>query len=142
MSWKHLLWTLKLFSPIIDNDKIIWWYAIFKRQVTTKWLRREFLDVWGMINCNDVWKEKIPKLLKLSLIGLTQCSSMTVCERGFSCLNLINNKLRNRLKSSLVDALIWISIEWHEVEKHNLSASILFWWERKEGILSYFCKSF
>ena len=65
-----------------------------------------FLDVWGMIKCNDVWKEKLPELLKLSLIGLIQCSS-TTWEWGFSRLNLIKNKFRNRLKTNAVDTNIY-----------------------------------
>ena len=44
----------KAFSPIIGNDKLYDEYPIFKRQATTEWLGRDFLDVGGMINCNDV----------------------------------------------------------------------------------------
>ena len=81
---------------------------------------------------NKVWKEKLPELLKLSLIGLIQCSSIATCERCISHLNLINNKFRNRLKSNMVDEFIWISIEEPELEKHDFSANIFLWWERKE----------
>ena len=121
----------KAFSPIIDNDKLYDEYAIFKRQATTEWLGRDFLDVWGMINCNDVWKEKLPELLKIALIGLIQCSSTAACERGFSRLNLIKNKFRNRLKNNAVDALMRISIEGPELEEHDFNASILLWRESK-----------
>ena len=69
-------------------------YAVFKRQATLEWFGRDPLDVWGMINCNDVWKENLPKLLKLSLIGLIQRST-TTCERAFSRQNLIKNKFKN-----------------------------------------------
>ena len=79
----------KAFSPITHHDKLYDVYALFKRQATTEWLGRDCLDVWGMINCNYAWKEKLPELLKLSLIGLIQCSSTAACERGFSPLNLI-----------------------------------------------------
>ena len=64
-----------------------------------------------------MWKEKLPELLKILLIWLIQCSSMATYERGFSRLNLIKNKLRNRLKSNVVEAFIRISIEEHELEE-------------------------
>mgnify|MGYP000108359923 CR=1 FL=1 len=56
----------KTFPPIIDNDKLYEEYVIFKRQSTTKWLGRDFLHAWSIINYSEVWREKLPKLLKLS----------------------------------------------------------------------------
>ena len=38
----------KVFSPIIDNDKLYDEYTIFKSDSTTKWLGRDFLYVWRM----------------------------------------------------------------------------------------------
>ena len=84
-----------------------------------------------MISCNDVWKQKLPKLLKLSLIRLIQCFSTTTCERSFSRLNLIKNKFKIRPKSNVVDALIQVSIEGPELEEHYLSANIRLWRESK-----------
>ena len=49
----------KAFAPIIDNDNLYDKYAIFKRQAIAGWLGKDLLDVWGIINCNDVWKEKL-----------------------------------------------------------------------------------
>ena len=84
-----------------------------------------------MINCSEVWKEKLPELLKLSFIGLVQCSSTAACERGFSRLNIIKNKFRNRLKRDAVDALIRISVEGPELEDYDFCASIDLWRQSK-----------
>ena len=67
-----------------------------------------------MIKCNEVWKEKLQELLKISMIGLIQCSFTGTCERDFSCLNIIKNKFRNRLKRDRIHALIRISVEGFE----------------------------
>ena len=40
----------KVFSPIVNNDKLYDEYAIFKRQANMEWVGKDNLDVCGMIN--------------------------------------------------------------------------------------------
>ena len=109
----------KMFKPIINNDKLYYEYAIFKRQATTEWLKRDFLDVWNIIDCSKVYREKLLKLLNLSFIGLLQCSSTAAYERGFGRLNAIKNSFGTKLKRDVVDAFICISVEGPELEDYD-----------------------
>ncbi len=61
-----------------------------------------------------------PSLDLLVWIRLTTCLATVWCERGYSTINLMNTKMRNRLKTSLLDDLMMINHDgpiWHRTRR-------------------------
>jgi hypothetical protein len=61
------------------------------------------------------WKHALqalyPNLLILAGLAHVQCVSTTTCERAFSVQNLIKTKVRNRLGSKNLKAMLQIALE-------------------------------
>ncbi len=53
--------------------------------------------------------------------------SNAICERGFSVLNLIVTKLRNRLMYDTVDDLMRIYIEGESIEEFSFNEAYNYW---------------
>jgi hypothetical protein len=72
---------------------------------------KNFEDLWGMITWNHALQAGYPNLFILvELAHVHYVSSMT-CERAFSVQNLIKTKVRNRLGSKNLEAMLQIALE-------------------------------
>jgi hypothetical protein len=64
-----------------------------------------------MITWNHALQARYPNLLILTTLTHVQCVSTETCERAFSVQNLIKTKVRNRLGSRNLDAMLRIALE-------------------------------
>ena len=71
-----------------------------------------------MITWNHALQAQYPNLLILAELAHVQCVSTATCEHAFSVHNLIKTKVRNRLGSKNLDAMLRIALEgpYEEVE--------------------------
>ncbi|MCO5559835.1 hypothetical protein L7F22_013439 [Adiantum nelumboides] len=85
-------------AALIDEDDFISEFRSFKQQAAISW------------------------------IGLVQCSSNAICERGFSARTRIKTKLRNSMELQSLDALMKINIEGpSKLTETELEESIVLW---------------
>ena len=64
-----------------------------------------------MITWNHVLQAWYPNLFILAELAHVQCVSTATCERAFSVQNLIKTKVRNRLGTRNLDAMLRIALE-------------------------------
>ena len=64
-----------------------------------------------MITWNHALQAQYPNLLILAELAHVQYVSTTTCERAFSVQNLIKTKVRNRLGSKNLEAMLQIALE-------------------------------
>ena len=62
-----------------------------------------------------------PTLDILVCVWLTTCMSSVWCERGFSLMNLIKNRLRNSLTTTLLDDLMMINLNGPKLNPPEMS---------------------
>jgi hypothetical protein len=62
-----------------------------------------------MITWNHALQAWYPNLFILAKLAHVQCVSTTTCERAFSVQNLIKTKVRNRLGSKNLEAMLRMS---------------------------------
>jgi hypothetical protein len=65
----------------------------------------------GQITWNHALQSWYSNLLILVELAHVQCVSTTTCERAFSVQNLIKTKVRNRLGSKNLEAMLQIALE-------------------------------
>ena len=68
-------------------------------------------DLWGAITWNHALQERYSKLLILAELTHVQCISTTMCECAFSVQNFIKIRVRNRLGSKNLEAMLRIALE-------------------------------
>ena len=61
-----------------------------------------------------------PNLLILAELAHVQCVSTATCERAFNVQNLIKTKVRNRLGSRNLDAMLRIALEGPDEEVDDI----------------------
>ena len=64
-----------------------------------------------MITWNHSLQVYYPNLLVLAKLATVQCVSTATCERAFSVQNLIKTRVRNRLGSKNLEAMLQIALE-------------------------------
>ncbi|MCO5571262.1 hypothetical protein L7F22_024999, partial [Adiantum nelumboides] len=115
-------------AALIDEDDFISEFRSFKQQAAISWVRFSLPDVAAAIACNATWRDSYPNILTVCQIGLVQCSSNAICERGFSARTRIKTKLRNSMKFQSLDALTKINIEGpSKLTETELEESIVLW---------------
>jgi len=73
-----------------------------------------------MITWNHALQARYPNLLILATLAHVQCVSTATCERAFSVQNLIKTKVRNRLGSRNLDAMLRIALEGPDEEVDDI----------------------
>lgn len=114
-------------GPLIDERSLRKEFHVFKIQGASDWKGKTLRDAWCLIGKSDCWREKYPNLLCLAQIAMLQCCSTAVCERGFSVQNIIKRKLRNRMETVNLDALMRISIEGPTLATFDFTEAINLW---------------
>jgi hypothetical protein len=99
------------FPPLMDHATCKREFLAFKLQCTTKWGDKNFEDLWGMITWNHALQARYLNLLILAELAHVQCVSTMTCERAFSVQKLIKTKVRNRLGSKNLNAMLRIALE-------------------------------
>jgi hypothetical protein len=64
-----------------------------------------------------------------------QCVSTTTCDRAFSVHNLIKTKVRNRLGSKNLDAMLWIALEGPDEEVDDIIGDAIPLWKKDSKYL-------
>ncbi|MCO5615124.1 hypothetical protein L7F22_069413 [Adiantum nelumboides] len=119
------------FDPIIDGDDLKNEFKTFKNQAPKDFVRYSLTEVTSCIASNVMWRDEYPNLLTLCQVALVQCSSIAMCERGFSARTIIKSNIRNRLEIKSLDALMKIAIEGPPtLSKDELLESIEMWSEK------------
>lgn len=81
----------------------------------------------------QIISELVPSLSLLFERCITVPLSTVACERGFSKLALIKNKLRNRLETETIDRLMRISLLDNDRFKNlNLNEAYIRWEQKKK----------
>ncbi|MCO5576924.1 hypothetical protein L7F22_030745 [Adiantum nelumboides] len=115
-------------AALIDEDDFISEFRSFKQQAAISWVQFSLPDVAAAIACNATWRDLYPNILTVRQIGLVQCSSNAICERGFSARTRIKMKLRNSMELQSLDALMKINIEGpSKLTETELEESIVLW---------------
>ena len=96
---------LKL-PPLVDQTICKRKFLTFKLQCTTEWGDKNFNDLWGMIIWKHALQVRYPNLFILVELTHVQCIFTTTCERPFNVQNLIRTKVKNRLGSKNLDAML------------------------------------
>ena len=103
-------------------------FLSFKLQCTSEWRDKNFRDFWGMITWNHSLQVRYPNLLVLAKLASVQCVSTATCERAFSVQNLIKTRVRNRLGSKHLEAMLRIALEGPDDEIDDvLCDAVLLW---------------
>ncbi|MCO5576493.1 hypothetical protein L7F22_030303 [Adiantum nelumboides] len=119
------------FDPIIDGDDLKNEFKTFKNQAPKDFVRYSLTEVTSCIASNVMWRDEYPNLLTLCQVALVQCSSIAMCERGFSARTIIKSNIRNRLEIKSLDALMKIAIEGPPtLSEDELLESIEMWSEK------------
>jgi hypothetical protein len=71
----------------------------------------------------------LPDIQRIAIAALALPVTSVECERGFSTLNLIKTKLRNRLNTDTLCALIRIKIEGPPVNKFDFASVASMWFQ-------------
>jgi hypothetical protein len=90
---------------------------------------KNFEDLWGMITWNHALQARYPNLLILAELAHVQCVSTATCERAFSVLKLIKTKVRNKLGSKNLDAMLRIALERPDEEVDDIIGDALPLWK-------------
>ena len=93
-------------SPPLQAEKLRSEFQIFRPFVIRNFPKTNF-SVMFLKNFRDMFQQ----MALLIEIALIIPFSTSPCERGFSAINRIKTKVRNRLNTSTVDTLLRISIE-------------------------------
>jgi hypothetical protein len=83
-----------------------------------------------MITWNHALQARYPNLLILVELAHVQCVSTTTCERAFSVHNLIKTKVRNRLGSKNLDAMLRIALEGPDEEVDDIIGDAIPLWKK------------
>jgi hypothetical protein len=83
-----------------------------------------------MITWNHALQAQYPNLLILAELAHVQCVSTATCERVFSVQNLIETKVRNRLGSKNLDAMLRISLEGPDEEVDDIIGDVIPLWKK------------
>ena len=104
-------------------------FLAFKLQCISEWKDKNFRDVWGMISWNDSLQSRYPNLLVLARLASVQCVSTATCERAFSIQNLIKTRVRNRLGSKNLEAMLRIALEGPDDDAHDIICDAILLWK-------------
>lgn len=84
-----------------------------------------------MITWNHALQIRYPNLLILAEIARVQCVSTATCERAFSIQNLIKTRVRNRLGSKNLEALLRVALEGPEEEYDAILMDAILMWKNE-----------
>ena len=82
-----------------------------------------------MITWNEALHTHYPNLLVLARLALVQCVSTTTCERAFSIQNLIKTRVRNRLGSKNLEAMLRVALEGPEDDANAIICDAILLWK-------------
>jgi hypothetical protein len=85
--------------------------------------------LWGMITWNHALQARYPNLLILAELAHVQCVSTTTCECAFSVQKLIKTKVRIRLGSKNLDAMLRIALEEPNEEVDDIIGDAILLWK-------------
>jgi hypothetical protein len=91
---------------------------------------KNFEDLWGMITWNHALQAQYPNLLILAELAHVQCVSIATCECAFSVHNLIKTKVRNRLGSKNLNAMLRIALEGPDEEVDDIIGDAIPLWKK------------
>ena len=91
---------------------------------------KNYEDLWGMITWNHALQARNSNLLILAELAHVQCVSTTTCERASSVQNLIKTKVRNRLGSKSLDAMLRIALEGPYEEVDDIIGDAIPLWKK------------
>jgi hypothetical protein len=128
-SWSYRSRGSFKFPPLMDHATCKSEFLAFKLQCTTEWGDKNFEDLWGMITWNHALQARYPNLLILAEVAHVQCVSTTTCECAFSVQNLIKTKVRNRLGSKNLDAMLRIALEGPDEEVDDIIGDAIPLWK-------------
>jgi hypothetical protein len=83
-----------------------------------------------MITWNHALQARYPNLLILAELAHVQCVSTATCERAFSVQKLIKTKVRNRLGSKNLDAMLRIALEGPDEEVDDIIGDTIPLWKK------------
>jgi hypothetical protein len=106
--------------PLVDQTPCKREFLAFKLQDIMKWGDKNLRDLWGMIIWNHALQARCPNLLILAELAHVQYDSTPTCEHAFSVQNLIKTKVRNRLGSKNLDAMLRITLEGPDEEVDDI----------------------
>uniref|UniRef100_A0A4W3K064 Uncharacterized LOC103176722 n=1 Tax=Callorhinchus milii TaxID=7868 RepID=A0A4W3K064_CALMI len=81
---------------------------------------------------SDMWRKEYPNFSILSEVCVVMSASTIEPERGFSSVNLIKNKYRNRLTSDQLDQLLRLCLEKPEEAQDYLDAAYAAWLQAEQ----------
>jgi hypothetical protein len=83
-----------------------------------------------MITWNHAVQARYPNLLILAELAHVQCVSTTTCERSLSVQKSIKTKVRNRLGSKNLDAMLRIALEGSDEEVDDIIGNAIPLWKK------------
>ena len=83
-----------------------------------------------MITWNHALQAWYPNHLILAELAHVQCVSIATCERAFNVQILIKTKVRNRLGSKNLDAMLWIALEGLDEEVDDIFGDAIPLWKK------------
>jgi hypothetical protein len=92
---------------------------------------KNFEDLWGMITWNHALQALYPNLLILAELAHVQSVSTATCECAFSVQKLIKTKVRNRLGSKNLDAMLRIALEGPDEEVDDIIGDAIPLWKKE-----------
>ena len=116
--------------PLVDQTTCKREFLAFKLQCTTEWGDKNFRDLRGMIIWKHALQTRYPNLLILAELAHVQCVSTTTRECAFIVQTLIKTKVRNRLGSRNLDAMLRIALEGPDDEVDDIICDAIPLWKK------------
>lgn len=95
-------------------------------------LRTFWKRIWTLDDPDLIRYERFPNLSILARIGMLLPTSSVDAERGFSAMNRLKNKLRNRMSNDLLDSLMFIHLNGPSIDDFDGLPAIEHWKATKD----------
>ena len=126
----ELVSLLDHYSPAVDKDDALMEWRTFSTsldKLTSFTAQSVMVDLAE----RDELRTLYPNLSKLAAMGAVIPMSTVDAERGFSAVNRIKTKLRNRMKATTLQNLLTIEVEGPELKDMDYEATVKFWAQMK-----------
>lgn len=110
----------------------------FREALSTEWLDIKAVGknftIEQFLEKTQTMQDRFPYFNKLvEIIAVTPVSTVS-CERGFSHMNVIKNKLRSRLEISTLHNLLMINLNGTELKNFNPDRAVNHWYFKTKGV--------